>query len=408
MSYPDTTFERARQIADAVLWEGYVLYPYRASSSKNRVRFQWGIVGVAEQPAMTTTVLVEHDRTAHVDVRLRFLHLRRRDDGWDEAVERHVDVSVELVDGAAETHPVRVDSDGPGQMPIDATIRTTVKRTGSLTSLRVDIDNLDGDRAGEARDDLLLTAMIGTHVLFATPVDSFVSLLEPPDWASGAVGECVNQRCWPVIVGPSPRRDLMLGSPVILYDHPVVAPESPGDFFDGTEIDEMLTLQVQTLTDEEKDEARRTDPRAAAIIDRCEAMSTETQASLHGGMLAADGHGIRNDPVISDPASHDATPVDPMPEWSDKGPRKALVGTTWVKIGDKVRLRPGRRADAHDLFLAGKIATIAEIVHTVDDDTHLAVTVDDDPASELMNWHGRYLYFAPDECVALVDDRSPT
>jgi hypothetical protein len=117
---------------------------------------------------------------------------------------------------------------------------------------------------------------------------------------------------------------------------------------------------------------------------------------------------VRNDPVITDPATDDAMPLDPMPEWSDKGPRRALVGTTWVEIGDKVRLRPARRADAHDLFLAGKIATIAEIVHTVDDDTHLAVTVDDDPASELMNWHGRYLYFAPDEVVALVDDRSTT
>lgn len=408
MSYPDTTFERARQIADAVLWEGYVLYPYRASSTKNRVRFQWGIVGVAEQPSMTTTVLVEHDRTAHVDVRLRFLHLRRRDDGWDEAVERHLDVSVELVDGVAENHPVEIDPDGPGQLPIHANMRTSVKRTGSLTSLRIDLDNLDGDRAGASRDERLLTAMIGTHVLFATPVDSFVSLLEPPDWASGAVSECVNLRCWPVIVGPSPRRDLMLGSPVILYDHPVVAPESPGDFFDGTEIDEMLTLRVQTLTDEEKDEARRTDPRAAAIIDRCEAMSTDTQASLHGGMLATDGHAVRNDRVITGPAAPVALPVDPMPEWSDKGPRKVLVRATWVEIGDKVRLQPGRRADAHDLFLAGRIATVAEIVHTVDDDTHLAVTVDDDPASDLMNWHGRYLYFAPDEVVALVDDRSTT
>lgn len=404
MSYPDTTFERARLVADAVLWEGYVLYPYRASSSKNRVRFQWGIVGAAEQPTMTTTVLVEHDRTAHVDVRLRFLHLERRDDGWDEAVERHVDVSVELVDGAHETHPVLIASDGEGQMAIDAVMRTQIRRIGSVSALQVEIENLDVDRVGASRDDLLLTAMIGTHVLFATPVDAFVSLLEPPDWASGAVAACVNHRCWPVVVGPDPRRDLMLGSPVILYDHPVVAPESPGDFFDGTEIDEMLTLRVQTLTDDEKEEARRTDPRAAAIIDRCEEMSIETQEALHGRMLAGAGHGVAADPVRSDLGG----PVDPMPEWSDPGPMRALVGATWVRPGDKVRLRPGRRADAHDLFLADKIATIAHIVHTVDDDTHLAVTVDDDPASELMDWHGRYLYFAPDEVVALVDDRSPS
>ena len=34
-------FEAARAVADAVLYEGYVLYPYRASSRKNQVRFQW-------------------------------------------------------------------------------------------------------------------------------------------------------------------------------------------------------------------------------------------------------------------------------------------------------------------------------------------------------------------------------
>lgn len=388
MSYPAETFARARTIADAVLWEGYVLYPYRASSSKNRVRFQWGIVGAAEVATMTTTVLVEHDRTAHVDVRLRFLHLRRRDDGWDEAVDRDVDLSIELVDGADETHPIEVPSDSDGQLPIVASLRTRIDRQGSLTSLRVDVENHDGVAPGASRDDLLLTAMIGTHVLFAAPVDAFVSLLEPPDWATGTVADCVNRRCWPVIVGPEPRRDLVLGSPVILYDHPVVAPESPGDFFDGTEIDEMLTLRVQTLTDDEKDEARRTDPRAAAIIDRCEQMSAETQATLHGRMHTDAGG--------SDPGD----PVDPMPGWSDPGPRRALVGTTWIGPGDKVRLRPGRRADAHDLFFSGRVATVAEIVHTVDDDTHIAVTVDDDPAAELMDWHGRYLYFAPDELEA--------
>ncbi len=392
MTYPADTYARAGAIADAVLWEGYVLYPYRASAAKNRMRFQWGVVGAAEHPSMTTTVLVEHDRTAHVDVRLRFLHLARRDDGWDEAVARDVDLSVELLDGAVLAHPVAVPADRPGQLPIDATVRTAVRRHGSLTALRVDVENRDGVAPVDGdREDRLRTAMIGTHLLFAAPVDAFVSLLEPPGWATEAVAACVNERCWPVLVGPAPRRDLVLGSPVILYDNPAVAPESPGDFFDGTEIDEMLTLRVQTLTDAEKDEARRTDPRAAAIIDRCEQMPAETQSSLHGRVRASDGGA----PPTQGP------PDDPLPEWSDPGPRRVRVGPTWIAPGDKVRLRPGRRADAHDLFLAGRVATVTEIVHTVDGDSHVAVTVDDDPAADLMDWHGRYLYFDPDEVEPL-------
>lgn len=434
MTYPDDTFARARPLADAVLWEGYVLYPYRASAAKNRIRFQWGIVGPAELPTMTATVLVEHDRTAHVDIRIRFLHLVRRDDGWDEATETNLDLSVELVDGASEVHPIAIDGDGAGRQPIAATARTTIARHGSLTMLRIDIDNRgDPDAAAEAsRDDRLLASMIGTHILFAAPVDAFVSLLEPPPWATDVAAACVNERCWPVLAGPDPQRDLVLASPVILYDFPTVAPESTGDFFDGTEIDEMLTLRVQTLTDDEKAQARATDPRAAAIIDRCEQMPNEVQHALHGQVRGSDaipgstpegslpddwslvdprealmrgsgsddsvfGEVLPHHPDLADMELADPDLNDPMPGWSDPGPGRTLVGPNWVQRGDKVRLRPNRRADAHDLFLAGRVATISEIVHTVDDDTHVAVTVDDDPAAELMDWHGRYLYFDPDE-----------
>ena len=41
------SFDRARKIADAVLYEGYLLYPYRASAAKNRVRWQWGVLAPA-------------------------------------------------------------------------------------------------------------------------------------------------------------------------------------------------------------------------------------------------------------------------------------------------------------------------------------------------------------------------
>ena len=65
----DSTFARARPIADAVLWEGYVLYPYRRSAAKNRIRFQWGVVGPAEAPAMAASVLVEPSATRSIRVR---------------------------------------------------------------------------------------------------------------------------------------------------------------------------------------------------------------------------------------------------------------------------------------------------------------------------------------------------
>ena len=43
--------DRARAIADAVLYEGYLLYPYRASSSKNQVRWQFGVCLLYTSPS---------------------------------------------------------------------------------------------------------------------------------------------------------------------------------------------------------------------------------------------------------------------------------------------------------------------------------------------------------------------
>ncbi len=110
----------------------------------------------------------------------------------------------------------------------------------------------------------------------------FVSLLEPPPAATDAVSRCSQHRCFPVLAGPPGTDDILLISPIILYDHPEVAEQSNTALYDCTEIDEILTLRVMTMTDEEKAQARATDPRAAQIIDQCDAMSPEAMARLHG------------------------------------------------------------------------------------------------------------------------------
>jgi hypothetical protein len=169
-----------------------------------------------------------------------------------------------------------------------------------------------------------------------------------------------------VLAGAPGQSDLLLAAPIILYDHPQVAPESPGDLFDATEIDEILSLRTLALTEEEKRLARATDDRAAAIIDRVEAMSAPTLERLHGTI------------------------------------RRAPLGP-----GSRVRLRPGRRrSDAQDMFLDGMVATVQVVMQDVEDHDCFAVTVDDDPASELFLWHGRYLYFYPDEVEPLPEDQA--
>ena len=221
--------------------------------------------------------------------------------------------------------------------------------------------------------------------------------------------------------GDGCQANVVLSSPIILYDHPAVAPESAGDFCDATEIDEILALRVLTLTDDEKAEARGTDRRAAAIVDRCDDMPPEVWERLHGAVRAlGPPSGLPGLSGLSASASSSsfASTGDELagvpdesgslPWWDPgiDGEVDPWTDTTWiggveVGKGTLVRLRPSRRADAHDLFLAGLRATVAGVFHDVDGDEHVAVTVDDDPANEMLAWQGRFLYFHPDEIEVL-------
>ena len=459
--------EHARKVADAVLYEGYLLYPYRQSSQKNRSRFQFGVLMPAayraidptEPSASQTQCLVECGDDGQVQVSVRFLQLQRRRvaestgsgelrevpalavDGiehtsWDEAVERdeHVAVSVaELtgggLDGAEFGAPF---SFGPRQTAADvleATGRVAGRLTRSMAAiygiikvsgervagpyralrLTVRIENLTVPTTPlHSRDDALAHALVAAHALIQVPGGTFISMTDPPEWASGEVAACENVGTWPVLAGPPDCRDLMLSSPVILYDHAEVAPESAGDLFDATEIDEILTLRTLALTDAEKLAARATDPRASELMDRLEGMPPGMFDRLHGAIRYLNATPSRVSAAGDGDAGSDGVP-SPMPPrvpWWDPGSDTSvspetdhvIVGGVLVARGSKVVMRPGsRRADAQDLFLAGRTATVEAVLHDVDDNVHLAVTVDDDPAADLQRSHGRFLYFATDE-----------
>jgi hypothetical protein len=206
-------------------------------------------------------------------------------------------------------------------------------------------------------------------------------MLDPEPAAETLVASCRNVHTWPVLVGDRRRRDLMLSSPIVLYDYPSVASESPGDLCDATEIDEILSLRIMTLTDDEKREARATDPRAKEIIDRVDGMTPDSLAALHGTMRSAE---FFNPPGA--PSPEDAA---------------VTVGDRSIGKGARVRLRPNRRADAMDMFLKDQSATVAGVFRDVDERVYVAVTVDKDPGAELHASFGRYFYFDPAEIEPL-------
>ena len=127
-----------------------------------------------------------------------------------------------------------------------------------------------------------MRSLVSAHTVLEVHDGEFVSLLEPPEAYRDAAAACRNVGVWPVLVGEQGERDTMLSSPIILYDYPQIAPESPGDFFDATEIDEMLVLNVLGLTDDERREMAASDPRAREIVERCARLSADDLMRLHG------------------------------------------------------------------------------------------------------------------------------
>jgi len=309
--------EHVDQIAKAVLYEGYMLYPYRPSSVKNRQRFNFGVLyprsyseaqGASERSAMHIECLVSGGAGALLEVKLRFLQLQTRTrqqsqgtapDEWEEVVERTITAAACSVDELCRAKKgmefafqdeATFESCGPEGTRVrrrlarvDGIIEVSAEKIRQdLFKIRVNIRNNTPMDGSEPRDEALMHSLVSTHVILGVESGEFVSLLEPPEELGEIAAECQNTGAWPVLVGDAGYRDTMLASPIILYDYPQIAPESAGDLFDGTEIDEILSLRIMTLTDEEKREIRASDDRARQILERTENMPAEQFMKLHG------------------------------------------------------------------------------------------------------------------------------
>lgn len=288
------------EIANAVLYEGYLLYPYRASAVKNRQRWNFGVLyphGHGDS-LMQTEVLVAPEKAAELSIRVRFLHLVAREgsgETWQEAIEREVAIaSMDL--RRMITNPVErsfafdsgSDKDGEISRRRETVhgaieVQTFEDAQSGLFKVRVSIFNrTPADAERMDRNEVLLRSMVSTHTILNVRDGAFVSLLDPPEKARELAASCRNTGTWPVMAGIEGERDTMLSSPIILYDYPQIAPESPGALFDGTEIDEILTLRIMTLTDEEKREMRTVDERAREILERTENMPPDQLMKIHG------------------------------------------------------------------------------------------------------------------------------
>jgi hypothetical protein len=348
---------RLEELVDTLLWEGHQLYPYTPGAIKNATPTPFGIVyppGYAAQSPHT------HDRA-----RLQCIATAES----DVTATAHF-----LVGGEAqriELTPGGFAEFGIG--PVRGTAKLTVEAIGGLKRVTATIENTTPCDPGVTRTQALERSLLSAHLVArCAPGGRFFSPISPPEEAATAVMTCHSVNTFPVLATEAD--DAVLGAAIMLPDHPQIAPESRGNLFDSTEIEEALLLHVLALSDAERDELVDADPAVRAMIARAVSATPEDVMRLHGRVQVRD----------------------PAPDDDVRGEQSIEVGGRRFERGQSVVLRPDR-SHGQDHLLSGRSATIERILIDYDDEVHICVTVDDDPGQDIMRDIGRYLYFKPVE-----------
>ena len=382
------------------------MYPDRPDSTKNRQRWNFGTLF---PPAAATIglssfhaeVLVNGNDDSQLELRVRFLQFTSAEhESIAEAIERYWEPPlVRLGDLLAGTQLSFAFA--AGQMEMDGKPRRlqdihgniglrAVRVSPGLFQVALEVANASPSTA-KSREDALLYCLTSAHAILQVQKGKFISLLEPDAEFSEAVGRCRNTGVFPVLCGDAPAADTVLVSPIILYDYPQIAPESSGDFFDGTEMDEMLTLRVIDSLGRREEainsggQTRPRDPRTSSAIGE------EQLRKVHGAIRgSAKGKRRMNDDF--DPFAA------PQPLES------VQVFGVQVRPGSRVRLWPQKRSDILDSALAGQVAVIEAIEQDFENQVHLAVVLEDDPGRDLgpRRQPGHRFFFSPEEVEPLA------
>ena len=434
------------KIAATVLYEGYLLWPYRRSAIKNQKRWNFGGVfprGFSDtakngDPWEMQTQCLVYGEDPSVAVKVKFLQAVERRVGtwnrqggldyveslqigseqyvpWDEARER--EQAIEFLKLSDLTKPQRIevlipaacekeDLASPRGERIASLVRTWQLLEGlmelsaesvqkNLFRLTVRISNIT-PWTGQDRDAALKQSLLSTHTILQVQGGEFISLTDPPEIFDSAAEACQNLHTWPVLAGETGDRHFLLSSPIILPDYPQIAPESPGDLFDNTEVDQLLFLNILALTDEEKEEIRATDPKAREILERSESLTMDDFMHMHGA--------IRDFRTLKE-----GLDINPLFETLETpAPESLFLDGVELRKGSRVQLEPRPGGDIWDIALAGKIAFVEKIEQDYDGQLHVVVTLEEDPGRALdeMPLIGHRFFFSPEEVRPMSADET--
>ncbi len=390
--------ERFEELVRSLLYEGYALYPY-TPGVKNATPTPFGIVYppayADSQPAAFSMLRLETVLRGGPDASVEADVLFLQSSGErHEAADREIDLGpVALGELARERlrREFSFELDEGGALRGRVAMRAEPISPG-LTRIRVCVHNeteLAGDPGGTSRGDALRRSLISTHPLVQVSGGSFVSPLEREGPEGEAVAGNRPLNTYPVLVGEGD--EAILGAAIVLPDHPELAPESLGNLFDNTEIEEALLLHVHALSEDERDQISGQDPAVREMIDRAASATGDDIMNLHGRLTFKE-------PDADESAGSNGHPPTPPADIDEiKGETETSANGAVVRLGDKIVLRPGTDGDVYDKILHGRTATVERIYRGYDDRVYLGVTVDDDPGQDLLRETGRYLFFFADE-----------
>jgi hypothetical protein len=419
--------ETVERLAESLLYEGYALYPYTPGATKNATPTPFGIAYppayAARQPAafdhlQIQCVALETADDAELEAEVVFLQAAG---SRHRATERRISATATLASlaeaplerrfafepGSALGVATGAGADAAGAL--SGTLRLSaepLERGTSRITARVENttplpeEGIEGiDRAAALRRSLL-----STHTILELGSGRFASPLENEGGVGVAVQACDNVNSWPVLAAADD--SAVLGAAILLPDHPRIAPQSRANMFDSTEIEEALTLHVQTLSRAERAAIAEHDPAIREMVERVERTTSEELLEMHGEMKPSDPDlrisGAPAFPEWSEPPDPDGIPprqgspagIDPA---DVPGEAEVAVDGKLLRRGAAVVLEPGEDGDPYDKMLHGQRATIRRIYLDYDGRAYIGVTVDADPMAEVLRESGRYLFFFADE-----------
>jgi hypothetical protein len=375
------------QLVDALLYEGYALYPYTPAATKNATPTPFGIVYPPVYAATLASTfdhlelrcVLEAPPDAVLSAELRFLvAVGERHKARPHRLELAGAMVGALAQAAAEKEAQVRGEDGAPPLLVGLSLRAeSLAGGGYEVVLRV--ANLTLVSTGLERAGALARSLLSTHPILRVIGGRFASPLERA---------CSSVNTFPVLATPAD--DAVIGAAIVLPDHPQIATESRGALFDSTEIEEALLLHVHALSDAEREAIERQDPAVRELVARAAASTPEDIIALHGRVTLRD-------PETNEPPAEPPGLPDPR-----AGEDVAHVDGVTFQRGGKVLIRPGIDADLQARMLDGRTATIERIFTDYDGKAHLGVTIDGDPGQDLMRDTGRFLFFFAPE-VEVID-----